>query len=472
MNEKSTALLAGWSLTLLVSTSCTNVRTSMTAPELPAMRAADRQVTTARYGHIVANTAAWSPDSLWIVYDVRSDAAGSVFDGDRIEMVNIETGEVRTLYESRNGAHCGVVTFHPREHKVAFILGPENPTPDWEYSFTHRQGVIVDAKKPGQAINLDARDLTPPFTPGALRGGTHVHIWDAAGDWVSSTYEDHVLAQLKDPSPEHDLNQRNIAVSIPGKTVRVSKDHPRNHDGEYFTVLVTQTTASPTPGSDEITRACEEGWIGTNGYVRQDGTRQHRALAFQGSILTAKGETIAEVFIADLPEDLTEPGDGPLCGTETRAPYPPRNIAQRRLTFTVERKFPGLQEPRHWLRSSPDGSRIAFLMKDDAGVAQLWTVSPNGGSPTQLTRNPTPIASTFTWSPDSRWIAHAMDNSVCVSDSEGGETKRLTRRSDDATAPRPEACVFSPDGKKIAFVRRIKSGNETFNQVHILFLEQ
>src|SRR6185295_18169716 len=101
------------------------------------------------------------------------------------------------------------------------------------------------------------------------------------------------------------------------------------------------------------------------------------------------------------------------------------------------------------------GSRIAFLMKDDTGVVQLWTVSPNGGAPHQLTRNPQPIASTFTWSPDGRFLAHVMDNSVCVTDGSTGKTIRLTERSDDANAPRPEACVFSPDGESIAFVRHV-----------------
>src|SRR5439155_18999551 len=196
---------------------------------------------------------------------------GSVFDGERIEMVNVESGEVRVLYEARNGAHCGVVTFNPRSWKVIFILGPENPTPDWQYAMYHRQGVIVDAQKPADAVNLDARDLTPPFTPGALRGGSHVHIWDAAGEWVSFTYEDHVLAQLKQASETNDINLRNIGVSVPGHPVRVKKDNPRNEDGEYFTVLVARTTATPKPGSDEISRAFEEGWLGTNGYLRANG---------------------------------------------------------------------------------------------------------------------------------------------------------------------------------------------------------
>ena len=64
-----------------------------------------------------------------------------------------------------------------------------------------------------------------------------------------------------------------------------------------------------------------------------------------------------------------------------------------------------------------------------------------------------------------------MDNSVCVTDAGSGLTTRLTPRSDEAAAPRPETCVFSPDGQKIAFVRRVPSGGLAFNQIHILVLE-
>src|SRR4051812_10355912 len=67
-----------------------------------------RQITRATHGHILTNTGVWSPDGEWIVYDIRSDAAGDRFDGTRIEMVHVRTGEVRVLYESTNGAHCGV----------------------------------------------------------------------------------------------------------------------------------------------------------------------------------------------------------------------------------------------------------------------------------------------------------------------------------------------------------------------------
>lgn len=415
----------------------------------------ESQITSGPGGRILTNTGVWSPDGEWIAYDTRSDAAGEVFDGRRIERVNIRTRAVEVLYEAPKGAACGVVTWHPRRERVVFIHGPERPTPDWAYGSAHRRGVWVDVARPGMAVNLDARDLTPPFTPGALRGGSHVHVFRPDGRALSFTYEDAVLERFQEPGADHDLNQRNVWVSVPAGPVRVSRDHPRNHDGAWFTVLVSRTTATPRPGSDDISRAYEEGWVGRSGYLRPDGSRQRSALAFLGNVLTRTGQTVAEVFIVDLPDNLTQPGEGPLAGTATRLPRPPRGVKQRRLTFTAEHRFPGVQGPRHWLRSAPDGSRIAFLMKDDAGVVQLWTVSPNGGPPTQLTHNRTPITSNFTWSPDGRWIAHVWDHSVSVTDTATGQTHRLTPRHDDATSPRPEACVFSPDGRRIAYVRRM-----------------
>jgi len=428
----------------------------------------EQQVTTAHHGHILTNAAIWSPESAWIVYDTRSDPAGERFDGDRIEMVNVETGEVRRLYESRNGAHCGVATFSPIAGQVVFILGPENPTPDWQYGPYHRQGVLVDVAVPEVAVNLDARDLTPPFTPGALRGGSHLHLFSGDGQLVSFTYEDHLLSAFRTETEEQHANLRNIGVSVPLGPVHVKKTHPRNHDGKYFSVLVTRTTADSRRGSNEISRACEEAWVGAIGYVTANGTRQQRALAFQGHIATERGDTISEVFIVDLPDDLTVCGDGPLAGTERLRPFPPRGVEQRRLTFTSERKHPGLQGPRHWLRSSPDGSQIAFLMKDNGGRVQLWTVSPNGGDPVQVTDNPWDIGSAFTWSPNGRAIAHVMDGSVAITDAKTGLTMRLTARADGGCLPRPEACVFSADGKKIAFVRRVGSGATEFNQVCVV----
>jgi Tol biopolymer transport system component len=438
---------------------------------LTSFRSNETQLTFGPDGHILTNVNVWSPDSQWIVYDVRSDPAGSVFDGTRIERVHVQTKQVEVLYESKNQSCCGVVTHHPQEDRIVFIHGPENPTPDWSYNAYHRRGVLLNANHPQTIENLDACNLNPPFTAGALRGGSHIHTFSPDGQWVAFTYEDHLLAQFPKPGNDHDLNQRNIGISVPLGPITVKKDHPRNHDGSYYSVLVTRTVSEPKPGSDEISRAFEESWIGNNGYVKPDGTRQNRAIAFQGNVVTSTGETISEVFVVDITDEVTIPGDGPLEGTLTRRPLPPKGTIQRRITYTSDHKFPGIQGPRHWLRSSPDGTRIAFLMKNEEGIVQLWTVSPTGGLPEQLTHNPYSISSAFTWSSDGRWIAHSMDNSIFVTDTASGKTIRLTERFNDDEAPRPEACVFSPDGKQIAYIRPIDSSPGRYNQVFMVTME-
>ena len=431
----------------------------------------ERQVTCAAHGHMLTNSGVWSPDSRWIVYDTRSSPDGSNFDGTRIERVEVDSGRIELLYESRNGACCGVVTASPVDDRVVFIVGPEHPTADWQYGPAHRQGAIVRTSKPGVIEPLDARDLEPPFTAGALRGGSHVHVYSLDGRLVSFTYEDAVL----DASPEtgagqaapREKNLRGIGVSVFGKPVQVPRTHERNHDGTAFTVLVTRLTDEPTPGSDEICKAFEEAWIGTHGYLRPDGTRQRYALACQGHVVVHDAafggrRTISEVFVCDLPDDLDEltvAGEQPLAGTPTSRPSPPRGAVQRRLTFTGDHSHPGIDGPRHWLRSSPEGSRIAFLMRDDLGIVQLFTVSPNGGRPVQVTRDEWHVASSFTWSPEGRLIAYVADASVFIVDVARGTSTRLTDRTIPAP-PLPEACVFSPDGRRIAFMRNV-AGNST-----------
>lgn len=108
--------------------------------------AADRQITSAPHGHVLTNTGVWSPDSRWIAYDTRP--ADHLFEGTRIERIEVATGRIETLYTSTGGAACGVVTWHPTEPRVVFIHGPESPTSEWSYGMTRRRGALVDARSP------------------------------------------------------------------------------------------------------------------------------------------------------------------------------------------------------------------------------------------------------------------------------------------------------------------------------------
>ena len=391
-----------------------------------------KQLTFSSRHHQLTNTQTWTPDSLWLAFDVRP--SGASFTGETIERVNVQTGEVEVVYRAAEGAHVGVVTVHPTQARYVFIHGPENPDADWQYDFHHRRGVVTFE---GETHNLDAMDITPPFTPGALRGGSHVHVYSPNGQAVSFTYNDHVLHE-RDPS----LDLRNVGVAVPYGPVKPAGQHPREYSGSHWCVLVSQTTPAPKRGSDEINRAYEEGWVGNS------------QLAFIGDTVSLKGEKVPELFIVDLPQTEAEwkkAGAAPLCGTESTLPAPPQGVKQRRLTFTHENAFPGLvNAPRHWVRSNPQASQIAFLMRDEAGIVQLWLIAPDGSGLRQLTTS-SGIQSAFNWHPSGKWLGFVLENRIALCDAHSGEIRFLTAWHENP--PSADAVVFSPNGKMIAWMQ-------------------
>ena len=410
------------------------------------------QVTTLPQHHQLTNAQVWSADGQSLVYDLRP--AQHLFTSDRVEKINVVTGEVTELYRASQGAHVGVITAHPSNNDCyVCIHGPELPDESWQYDVHHRRGVIITAR---QAETLDACDITPPYTLGALRGGSHVHMFSHQGDRISFTYNDHVMRQR---SLEED--QRNIAVALPEESVSIRDKGPREHDGSHFCVVVSKTTLAPYPGSDQISRAFEEAWVGDNGYLNTSGQRQRWALAFIGETVAVDGRKVPEVFIVDLPEAISDyklAGENPIEGTTEALPAPPAVIKQRRLTFS-EGVGVALQ-PRHWLRSSPDGSKIAFLMADSQGVIQLWTISPNGGLPEPLTSGQYNVQSAFTWHPKGKGITFVYNNQIVIYDLEQRTLQPLTAWT--SAAPCAEAVVWSPQGDKIAFMRDVDGFRQLF----------
>lgn len=343
--------------------------------------------------------------------------------------------------------------------RYAFIHGPENPDNEWHYDFHHRRGVIVNESENNRAFNIDACSLTSPYQAGALRGGTHVHVFSPDGTRLSFTYNDHIMHEL---GSEYD--QRNVAVAVPLKAVNVAKKHPREYDGEYFCTVISQTVAYPQKGSDEINKAYEECWVGTQGYIKADGSQQRWAIAFIGDTMSENGDKVADIFLVDLPDDnqaFSVEGDKPLAGTDTTMPAVAKGIHQVRLTNTANRKYAGvLNQPRHWLRSSPKGDAIAFLMKDDNGIVQLYTVSPSTKEIKQVTSQDWDIQSAFTWNSNGQYLTFICDNSVMLCNVKTGELTRLTERT--AQAPSSDAVVFSPNDQYIAFMRDIDGYRQIF----------
>lgn len=418
----------------------------------------EHQITFDSRHHQLTNINVWTPDSQWLVYDVRPN--GGSFTGLTIEKIHAKIKQQQIIYTATQGAYVGVATVCPTEPvRYAFIHGPENPDDEWHYDFHHRRGVIVDESAQNRAFNIDACSLTSPYQAGALRGGTHVHVFSPDGLRLSFTYNDHIMHEL---GSEYD--QRNVAVAVPLKAVNVAKKHPREYDGEYFCTVISQTVAHPQKGSDEINKAYEECWIGTQGYTKADGSQQRWAIAFIGDTVSEQGDKVSDIFLVDLPDDnhaFSIEGDKPLAGTDTTMPAVAKGIYQIRLTNTANRKYAGvLNQPRHWLRSSPKGDAIAFLMKDDSGVVQLYTVSPSTKEIKQVTSQNWDIQSAFTWNSNGQYITFICDNSVMLCNAKTGELTRLTEKT--AQAPSSDAVVFSPNDQYIAFMRDVDGYRQIF----------
>jgi hypothetical protein len=426
------------------------------------------QLTYENKGHLLNTSQVFSKNDEWVVYDNRNLDTGIPENG-TIGMVNTKTKEIKTIYATSNqsqyGPGVGAVTFSPVEDRVLFIHGIRNSDKNNPYTYSRRTGVSVWINKRGIPEFLDARNIISPFTAGALRGGTHAHSWSADGKWISFTYNDFIIDQLskKDTSIK---DIRVVAVMNNAKPVHVPDTaNIENNNGQFFAAVVTEVTDHPVWGSDEIDKAFDEGWIGADGYIRKDGTRQKRAIAFQGNVRDKEGKTKTEVFVADIPDDITKAKEGcPLQGTETTRPCVPAGVKQRRITFTEK----GIIGPRFWLRTTPDGKWIGFLSTDDKNIVQLYLVSPKGGEIKQLTHNSFSIEGPFNFSPDGKSVTYIADNSIFITHLVDGVSERLTPKSSDIDKPTGPV-VWSNKGKMLAYNRYVKTGNgEKYLQVFLL----
>ena len=424
------------------------------------------QLTNTASGHTIANRDCWTADGRNLLFDLRDDETR--FDSPsimrvRIDPLNLSRPDCEPVYTSVDASPCGVPICSCVDNRVVFIHADQPRDDDWHYCAWHRRGVLMHLNQPDTAQTLDARDIVPPFTPGALRGGTHLHTFNHDATAIVSTYEDHVLATSKNKLAQ--TNRRGIAVHFLSTPVTVPKIHPRNHDGTSFTTFVSQLTDNPIADSDEISVATGEAWLAGS----------CNRIAMQGTVVDRHGKPGVEIFLITLPDrlsDLCIAGNHPLPGTPTTRPGVPASVTQRRLTFTCDRPLPGITGPRHWAVGSPDGSRIGFYMRDDQGTVQFWTVSPDSGEMVQVTRNAPEPTSPFTWHPDGSQVTYIADGSVMMVDSRNGSFQRLTQRMPIGDGPTHHACVFSPAGSSIAYMQPIdflvEGQSKRFNQIHIV----
>lgn len=405
--------------------------------------------------HDLDNNDNFSPDGKWLVYDTRT-GVGGIGGSPSVERVNIETGEIQVLFGVPDnhdyGPGAGAASYHPLENKVIFIHGLPVCTEKNPYQQWRRTGVITFDNQPNIPILMDARDVTFPYTPGALRGGTHRHEWSRDGKWVGYTYNDAIMKKLED-STGVKWNLRTIAVSNQRHRVVLRHNDPEESvAGTWFSAAVVRVVPNPKPGSDEISNAASDSWIGMPGYPKDDGTMQV-ARAFIGKVNNKDGNPVDELFVVDIPDSLNVPGEfGPLEGTRTSFPMPPKGTLQRRLTHTAETKFPGCGGV---VRSSSDGKYISYQAKDKNGIQQIFLISPLGGEPVQVTEHTSNVQSGVRWSKDNKRIAYIWDNSIVITEVSDRPFAQRFKRITAPGKPQPSNLVWSDDEKTIAFNRSI-----------------
>ncbi len=102
---------------------------------------------------------------------------------------------------------------------------------------------------------------------------------------------------------------------------------------------------------------------------------------------------------------------------------------------------------------APHGKRLAVVMSNNGGAADLYSVRPDGKRLKQLTHSRA-IDISPAWSPDGSQLAFVSDRAgspqIYLMDAGGGEARRLTFQGQYNTSP-----AWSPDGRWIAYESRV-----------------
>ncbi len=116
-------------------------------------------------------------------------------------------------------------------------------------------------------------------------------------------------------------------------------------------------------------------------------------------------------------------------------------------------------------RYSPDGKRLVFT-SDRGGGDNIWTVALDGSKPKQVTKESFRLINSPAWSPDGRFIAARKHftsrrslgaGEIWLYHADGGGGLQLTKRSNDQKDVGEPA--FSPDGKHVYFSQDATPGD-------------
>lgn len=430
------------------------------------LNAQENQLTFGKHGHFLNQRQVFSPNDQWVVFDYRNEDSQIGSNG-TIARMNMENGEIEALYQvpdqTQFGPGVGAAAYHPQKEEVIFIRGLDNATENFPYHFTRRSGfrVSITGEKM-EFMHADARDVSFPISDGALRGGTHAHSYSQDGDWISFTYNDAILEAEALVNPRvKDLRTVGFMIANTPVEVSGSEDSDELFSGSHKAFLAARVIAFPEPGSDDIQKAYEECWLGNNYKSTQEAAIETRSMAYLGDVIDANGKLVTEIFVSEIPEDIAD--DFFDEGTKTKMPKVSPSIIQRRLTYSQNRKYPGVQGPRQWLRSSPDGSRVYYYAKSEEGEVQIFSVSIKDGVSKQITSNKFSPETMFSLSPDGKWLAYGYQQRIYLTHIETAETFYL--KSSEVSAHSLSNINWSHKGDLLVYNRKVSSIDGDYYQI-------
>ncbi|MSV27486.1 MAG: hypothetical protein EXQ52_01895 [Bryobacterales bacterium] len=173
---------------------------------------------------------------------------------------------------------------------------------------------------------------------------------------------------------------------------------------------------------------------------------------------------MSSLFVVDVPAnvDITTSDSG----SRTRYMAPPKGTRIRRLTNTPAAGI---------VRGSLDGTRIGYFATPPGGIRQVFIINSQGSDqhtspemrPVQATQLERPASGGLRWHPSGNSIAVISDNgvvSVCVKPGPlFGKTHWLAARGPQV--PAADALVWSRDGSRLAFNRRVPTYDAKGNLV-------
>lgn len=417
------------------------------------------QLTTSPISKLLDNNDNFSRDGRFLVYDTRDTFGTGIGNGTTIMKVSVTTGLENLVYApesvfgTRQAPGLGAASFSPVSDEIVFIHGPlMTETAKWGfYGATNRHGGVATGDASGDIRFLDCRDVTSDVTPkGALRGGSHRHEWTADGSRVGFTYDDFLLTQYG----------RTIGFMVPSDKAPCGASH--------MAALLVPVVPPALSKPGDIERAADDSWVGAQGLMR----------AFIGNVKEADGKVTSSLFVVDVPANVDiSTADS---GTKTRYMAPPTGTRIRRLTNTTAAGI---------VRGSLDGTRIGYFATAPDGSRQLFLINSQGSDqspdpqmrPIQASRIPGGATGGLRWHPSGNSVAVLGDNGVatiCVKPGpDFGKMRWLTRRG--AGVPAADALVWSRDGKRLAFNRRVPTfdiqgnlvkdaGGQDFRQIFLV----